>query len=398
MNLDKIRKDFLILQKKINGKPIVYFDNACVSLRPMQVIDAMNEYYREYPACVSRSVHKFGAKATEKYNEARRAIARFINAKENEIIFTRNTTEGINLIANSFGLKNREIVVTSDKEHNSNLLPWQILSQRTGIKHRICRTNNDGTFNIENFKKEIKGARLASVVHTSNLDGYTNPAEEIIKISHENKALVLLDAAQSIPHRKIDVKKMDVDFLAFSGHKMLGPSGIGILYGKAELLRKLRHFMVGGDTVENTTYTTAEFLDIPERFEAGLQNYAGAIGLSAAVNYLNKIGLDNIAEHENSLNKYITGEIEGFAEILGPKAELRSSIISFNIDGIDPHEIAIILDNAANIMIRSGMHCGHSWFNARNIKGSARASLYLYNTKEEAKIFIENLRRIVKLK
>ncbi|MEW6062830.1 MAG: cysteine desulfurase [Nanoarchaeota archaeon] len=398
MNIENIRKDFPVLQKKSNGKPVIYFDNACVSLRPVQVIEAMNEYYKEYPACVSRSVHKLGAKATEKYNEARRTIAKFINAGENEVIFTRNTTEGINLIANSLGLKKDDAVVTSDKEHNSNLLPWQILSQRTGIKHKICRTNDDGTFNIENFTREVRGARLVSVVHASNLDGYTNPVEEITKTSHENNALVLLDAAQSTPHKKIDVKKLDVDFLAFSGHKMLGPSGIGILYGKAKLLRKLKHFIVGGDTVEDSTYTTADYLDIPEKFEAGLQNYAGAIGLSAAVNYLSKIGLDNIAEHENELNKYITKEIEDFAEILGPEAGLRTSIISFNIKGIDPHEIAIILDNAANIMVRSGMHCVHSWFNNRKIKGSARASLYLYNTKEEAKIFIENLRRINKLK
>ncbi len=398
LNTDKIRQDFPIIARK----KLVYFDSACNSLRPKQVIDAMNQYYEEFPACAGRSAHKLGQMATEAYASARNKVAKFMGAKPNEIIFTRNTTEGINLIAKCFDFKSGDVVLTTDKEHNSNLLPWQQLEKEKGVKHQICYSKADGTFDLESFKKQLdKNVKLVSLVHTSNLDGTTIPAREIIQLAHKNGSLVLLDAAQSIPHKKIDVKKLAVDFLAFSGHKMLGPSGTGVLYGKFELLKNLKTFMVGGDTVKNTTYETAEFLPPPEKFEAGLQNYAGAIGLAAACDYLAEIGLENIEKHEIELNKMITEGISSISglHILGPKqAELRGGIISFVIDDLDMHYVAQLLDKMANIAVRSGQHCVHSWFNAHNLPGSVRASLYLYNTKDEAKVFIDTLKKIAELR
>ncbi len=398
LNTDKIRQDFPIIARK----KLVYFDSACNSLRPKQVIDAMNQYYEEFPACAGRSAHKLGQLATEAYANARNKVAKFIGAKPNEIIFTRNTTEGINLIAKCLDFKSGDVVLTTDKEHNSNLLPWQQLGKEKGVKHQICYSKADGTFDLESFKKQLdKNVKLVSLVHTSNLDGTTIPAREIIQLAHKNGSLVLLDAAQSIPHKKIDVKKLDVDFLAFSGHKMLGPSGIGVLYGRFELLKSLKTFMVGGDTVKNTTYETAEFLPPPEKFEAGLQNYAGAIGMAAACDYLAEIGLDKIEAHELELNEYITTAIRDIPglHIIGPKdAKLRGGIISFVIDDLDMHYVAQLLDKMANIAVRSGQHCVHSWFNAHNLPGSVRASLYLYNTKDEAKVFIDTLKKIAELR
>ena len=401
LDAEKIRKDFPILQKKFSGKPLIYFDSGCMSLKPQQVLDAMNSYYTDYTSCVGRSAHKLGRIATEEYAKAREKIAKFINAKPDEIVFTRNTTEGINLIANCLDFKSGDVVLTTDKEHNSNLLPWQMLHEK-GIKHSICNSSADGCFNFENFEKNIcKTVKLVSMVHTSNVDGVSIPAGDIIERAHENKSLVLLDSAQSAPHKRIDVKKLDADFIAFSGHKMLGPTGIGVLYGKYALLEKLKQFMVGGNTVKNTTYETHEFLAPPAKFEAGLQNYAGAIGFGAAVEYLQKIGLDSIESHELELNKIVTSgisEIPGL-KIIGPQnPELRSGIVSFVIDKMDNHYIAQMLDKLENIAIRSGQHCVHSWFNSKKLAGSARASLYLYNTKEEAKIFVETLKKIAALR
>ncbi len=405
MNPNNIRQDFPVLSRKINGKPIIYMDSACMSLRPIQVIDAVNNYYKNFPACAGRSNHKLAREVTEAVNKAREDIRKFFNAKNSkEIVFTKNTTEAINLVAHSFALDKGDIVITSDREHNSNLMPWQVLSKTKGIVHDIVKSNDDNTFNIENFKKiinENKGkVKLVSMVHTSNLDGYTMPVKEIIKISHDSKALVMLDAAQSAPHKELDVRKLDVDFLACSGHKMLGPSGIGMLYAKQHLLESMSPFMVGGETVINTTYESFQLEEPPGKFEAGLQHYSGIIGFGEAVKYLMKIGRNDISNHEVKLNKIVTNGFNDIDKIsiIGPKnPELRGGIISFNIKNTDPHEVAGMLDSAANIMVRSGMHCVHSWFNARNIKGSVRASLYLYNTEEEAKILIEEVKKIVKV-
>ncbi|PIY35964.1 MAG: selenocysteine lyase [Candidatus Aenigmarchaeota archaeon CG_4_10_14_3_um_filter_37_21] len=400
MNIKKLRKDFPILQKKISGKFPIYFDNACQTLRPKNVIDKILEYYTQYPACGGRSIHKWGDRTTKEFEHSREIIAKLIGAEDSkEIIFTKNTTEGLNLVAHSLNFKKGDIVLGSDREHNSNLIPWQILTKTKGIKHKIVPSKSDSTFDLEKFKFMVKGARLVSIIYTSNIDGYTLPVKEIIKTAHDHGALVMLDAAQTIPHKEIDAKKLDVDFLAFSGHKMLGPSGTGILYGKYHLLEELNPIFTGGGVAKNTTYTGHELLEPPEKFEAGLQNYAGMIGLGEAAKYLMKVGLNNIEKHELELNKIAT---EGLLEIDGSRIigiqdyRLRSGVISFGLDGIHSHDICMILDDTENIMIRSGSHCVHSWFNSRGIQGSARASFYLYNTKEEVEKFVDALKKVRK--
>ena len=406
MNIQKIRADFPALQKKWNGKYPIYLDNACMTLKPVQVIRAMDEYYNEYPVCGGRSIHKMAKKVDEKVEEARVKMQKFLGAASNhEIVFTRNTSEGLNLISYSLDFKKGDIVLTTDREHNSNLVPWQVQAKRRGIKHHVIYSNPDNTFNLEKFEEELgknKNVRLVSMVHTANLDGYTIPAEEIIKISHEHGALVMLDGAQSAPHKPINVKALDVDFFALSVHKMVGPSGMGVLYGKQELLEELEPFIVGGDTVEDTTFTDCTFLPPPEKFEAGLQNYAGMIGSGAAVDYLNDVGLSNIEAHEEKLNRIITDGIKDLpgVEIIGPAdPKLRAGIVSFTVDMPhgDAHDIALVLDETENIEVRSGAFCVHSWFNYRKCDAAVRASLYLYNTEEEARKFVEVLGKTIRL-
>lgn len=394
LRVDKLRKDFPILDKNI-----VYFDSSCVTLKPQQVIDSMNKYYNEFPACAGRSMHSLGNKVTDEVAKSRNTIRKFINARKNEeVIFTRNTTEAINLVAKSFKFKKGDKVLITDKEHNSNLVPWQLLAEK-GLKLKVLSSKPDNTFNFESFEKAVKDVKFVSIVHTSNLDGVTNPAKEIIKEAHRNGALVMLDAAQSVPHKNLDVKKLGVDFLGFSGHKMLGPSGTGVLYGKQDLLEELNPFIVGGETVKNTTHATREWADLPERFEAGLQDYAGIIGLGEAAKYLNKVGKKNVEKHETKLTTQLSeglNEIENL-NIIGPEAAKRGGITNFNIEGVDPHQIALLLDNSANIMVRSGAHCVHSWFNKHNIEGSVRASLYFYNTESEVETFVKELKKISKV-
>lgn len=398
MDVESIRKDFPVLQK---GN-LIYFDNACVTLKPRQVIEAINRYYNEFPSCGERSMHRLGRIVTGEVDKTRGIAAKFFNTKDaKEIIFTKNTTEAINLLAHSLPLKHGDCVLTTDKEHNSNLVPWQIAASTKGIKHEIVKSNPDGTFSVENLKAKMdRSVKLVSMVYTSNLDGVTNPVKEIIRIAHDHGALVLLDAAQAAPHRPIDVRALDVDFLACSGHKMLGPSGTGILYGKAALLESLPHYIAGGGTVMDTTYESFKPENVPERFEAGLQDYAGIIGLGAALQYLSKIGLKDVEKHETELNRILTEGISSIKGIsmIGPlDPALRGGIVSFNLNGIDAHEVAMLLDRNANIAIRSGAHCVHSWFNAHGMKGSARASLYIYNTQTECQTFIEQLKKIAAL-
>ncbi len=385
MNVNKIREDFPVLQK------VIYFDNACMSLKPKQVIHALTSYYLDFPACGERSEHQLGKIVTEKVDEARRSVAKFINAVPEEIIFTKNTTEAINLVANSLDLKKDDIVLTTDKEHNSNLLPWR------KFNHQFVKSKSDNTFDLEAFEKKVKGVKLVAMSHTSNLDGVSIPAKEIVDIAHKHGVLVLLDGAQSVPHKEIDVRKLDVDFLAFSGHKMCGPTGTGVLYGKLNLLENMKPFIVGGGTVKNSWYDKQEWEDVPHRFEAGLQDYAGIIGLGEACRYLKNVGMKNIEQHELELNKRMTDALANEVKLIGPKdPALRSGIFSFNIEGMDMHEIAGILDNSANIAVRAGNHCVHSWFNAHNLKGSVRASVYFYNTLEEVDKFVEEVKKILK--
>ncbi len=407
MDIQKIRLDFPALQKKWNGKYPIYFDNACMTLKPRQVIGAMDEYYNEYPVCGGRSLHKMAKIVDEKVTESREKFRKFLGAKRpEEIIFTRNTTEGLNLVANSLEFRKDDIVITTDREHNSNLIPWQVQAEKKGIRHVVVHSAEDNTFDIGNFERlmsENKNVRLVSMVHTANLDGYTIPAREIIKIAHDHGALVMLDGAQSAPHKHVDVKKMDVDFFALSVHKMLGPTGMGVLYGKHHLLEELAPFIVGGDTVSDSTYEGAKFLPPPEKFEAGLQNYAGIIGSGAAVDYVEKIGCLDIEKHEEKLNRIITEGIRDIPglKIIGPQEpESRGGIISFTVEfpkGGDAHDIAIVLDETENIAVRSGAFCVHSWFNYRKCEAAVRASLYIYNTGEEARKFVDALGKTIGL-
>lgn len=390
-----MRNDFPILDSGL-----IYFDNACMPLRPKQVVDKINEYYLKYPACAGRSHHTLAKKLGEEVDKARDYMVKFLGAKKSsELIYTKNCTESLNLVANSFKFNKGDKVVITDHEHNSNLVPWLLQKERRGISLEVCHSEENEEFSLETFQDQVKGAKLISMVHTSNMNGYTIPASEIIKIAHENDALVMLDGAQSVSHSEINVKKMDVDFLACSGHKFMGPSGIGMLYGKEELLNDMNPFLVGGETVKDTTYDSYTMDALPHKFEAGLQHYAGIIGMSEAARYLDKIGRNWVHDHEIKLNTRITTHYEDNdkVSIIGPKeASKRGGIFSFNIKGMDPHNVSLMLNSSKNIAMRSGAHCVHSWFNKHKLQGSVRASFYLYNTKEEVDLLIEELDKIIK--
>lgn len=372
-----------------------------MTLKPRQVIDAITEYYTDHPACAGRSNHTLSETVNHKIEQSRSIAQKFLNSKhESEVIFTRNTTEGINLVANALDFNPGDVILTTDKEHNSNLVPWLKLAKSKGIKHIVIPSNPDNTFNLETYQKLLDQhkPKLVSVVHTSNLDGVTVPLKEIVKLAHDHGSLVMADAAQSASHHILDVQDLDIDFLSLSVHKLAGPTGMGILYGKTKHLEQLDQFMVGGDTVENTFYDSFTPLPSPEKFEAGLQDYAGIIGTGAALQYLSDIGIDNIHDHITGLNQIITQGIQDIKglKIIGPSdPNQRAGIVSFYVDGIDPHLVAKILSDTHQIYVRSGRHCVHSWFNHQDIFGSTRASLYLYNTPEEAEQFVDKLTQIL---
>ncbi len=399
MDTMKIRQDFPLLQDKEEGEAPIYFDNACMTLKPEPVIQALVDYYRNYPGCGGRSIHKIAAQVSAKYDESRELMAAFLGASiPEEVSFTRNTTEAINIISHGFEFNKGDIVLTTDREHNSNLVPWHVATRKKGIVHKVVPSNQDNSFNMENFKEAIsRKVKLVSMVHTSNLDGYTIPAKDIIEVAHDYGARVLLDGAQSAAHSKLDLRKLDVDFFACSIHKMMGPTGMGILYGKEHLMENVEPLITGGDTVSSSYYDHSYFLNPPEKFEGGLQNYAGVAATGAAVKYIQSLGIENIHEHELMLNRYLAEAMCGHenVKILGPEdPALRGGISSFVVDGIDAHDIALVMDEVGNVMMRSGMHCVHSWFHVHGLKGSARVSFYAYNTKSEIDLFMghfENL-------
>lgn len=400
MNVKSTRADFPLLRKRVNGKPLIYLDNGSMSLRPQQVMDAMDDYYCNYSVAAGRGAYKLAKEVTERCEGVRDKVKNFIRAERpEEIIYTRNTTESINIVARNVDLKPGDIVLATDKEHNSNLVPWHEMRRLKKIRHEIVRSAEDNTFDMESFKEKMsKKVKIVSMYHCSNLDGYTIPAKEMIEVAHDHGALVMLDGAQSAPHTPLDMKRLDVDFYALSIHKMLGPTGMGILYGKYDLMDKLYPLSIGGSTIEDTTYEYSILLKPPRKFEGGLQNYSGIFGTGAALDYLKRIPMEDIEHNNYRLNKYVTDSLKDRPKvrIIGPEdPRLRAGIFGFNIDGVPTNDIAVELDCKHNIMIRSGYHCVDSWFNDRGIDGSARVSTYFYNTMDELKLFVEHVETIL---
>ena len=401
MNTNKIREDFPTLREE--GAP-AYLDNACVTLKPDCVIDAITEYYTKYPGCGGRSVHRYGTQVSKKVSDSRRSLASFINAPSvNEVVFTKNATQSMNQIAHGMKWSEGDVVLTTDREHNSNLVPWLQLEQEQGIDHRVVPSNADNTFDLESFEEicsEVGNKlKLVSMSHVGNLDGVSTPIKEIAKVTHDHGALIAVDGAQSLPHMKVDVQDLGIDFIAFSIHKMCGPSGMGALWGKADLLDDLRPIQSGGQTVVTSSYDSLQWAKPPARFEGGLGNFSGMIGAGAAIDYLTEMDMDAVQEHEVKLNKIMTSGVKDLngIEIIGPEdASLRGGICSLLLDDLSVHDVAILLDEAAAVMVRSGLHCVHSWFNDRgHTNGSLRASAYMYNTEEEARLFSDTLEEIV---
>ena len=387
-DVKKIRNDFPILHQIINGKPLIYLDNAATSQKPKNVLDAIEKYYREYNSNIHRGVHTLSENATEAYELARLKIKNFINAQSNkEVIFVRGATEAINLVAQSFGRnslnKNDEIIIT-ELEHHANIVPWQLLSKQTGATLKFIPINDNGELIIEEYEKLLsKNTKIVAVGHISNALGTINPIKTIIDMAHEYDAKVLIDGAQATSHTSVDVQKLDCDFYAFSGHKVFGPTGVGVLYGKEALLEKMPPYQGGGDMIKMVTMMDTQYNDLPYKFEAGTPNISGVIGLGAAIDYVNEIGLANISQYEDELLNYanqLASEITGL-KFIGT-AKQKTSILSFTLKGIHPHDIGTILNNEG-VAIRTGHHCAMPVMERFKIPATSRASFAFYNTHEE---------------
>ena len=404
INVSKIRQDFPILKRQVNGKPLIYFDNAATSQKPSVVIETLDNYYREINANIHRGIHKLAEEATLAHEEAREKVAKFINAnRTEEIIFVRNATEAINLVAYSWGRANiaaGDKIVLSIMEHHSNIVPWQLLAQEKNAKIEFIKIDREGFLVQDEIREMIDDkTKLVCVAHASNVLGTINPVSEIAKIAHKHGALVLVDAAQSVPHMRVNAKEMDCDFMAFSGHKMLGPTGIGVLYGKSRHLENMPPFLGGGEMIREVHTTGATWKELPYKYEAGTPNIAGAIGLGTAVDYLRKIGMENVHEYEKEITSYALNkmsQVDGLV-IYGPRdVKQRVGVVSFNLGDIHAHDLASIMDEEG-VAIRSGHHCAQPLMEFLNIPATARASFYIYNTKEEVDVFINVLEKARKL-
>ncbi len=396
-NVDKIRKDFPILSRKVNGKPLVYFDNAATSQTPQVVIDAIVNYYSNYNANIHRGVHTLSQEATDAYEQARQKTQKHFNAQHShEIIFTSGTTHAINLVANGFSslLKKDDEIIVSALEHHSNIVPWQMLCEQTGAILKVIPMNQEGELIISAYDKLLsENTKLVFVNHISNALGTINPIEEIIKKAHDVNAAVLVDGAQACPHLKPDVQALNVDFYVASAHKMCGPTGIGMLYGKSTWLNKLPPYQGGGEMIEEVTFGKTTYADLPYKFEAGTPNICGGIAFGVAIDYLNSIGFDAIASYENELLNYATKkllEIEGL-KIYGTSPN-KTSVISFNIEGIHPYDIGTIVDKLG-IAVRTGHHCAQPIMDFYEIPGTVRASFSFYNTKEEIDALVNAIKK-----
>ncbi|PWI30657.1 cysteine desulfurase CsdA [Flavobacteriaceae bacterium LYZ1037] len=396
-NIDKIRKDFPILSRKVNGKPLVYLDNGATSQTPTQVIDVIVDYYSNYNANIHRGVHTLSQEATDKYEEARHKIQKHFNAKHaHEIIMTSGTTESINLVAHGFGslLTKGDEIIVSALEHHSNIVPWQMLCEKTGATLIVIPMNDAGELVMGEYNNLLsENTKLVFVNHISNALGTINPIEEIIEKAHQVGAAVLVDGAQACPHVKPDVQALDVDFYVASAHKMCGPTGVGMLYGKEAWLNKLPPYQGGGEMIADVTFEKTTYADLPHKFEAGTPNICGGIAFGAAIDYLNGIGFESIAAYEHELLEYATKkllEIEGL-KIYGTSKN-KTSVISFNLEGIHPYDVGTILDKLG-IAVRTGHHCAQPIMAYFKIPGTIRASFAFYNTKEEVDVLVEGVKK-----
>ena len=398
MNIKDIRSQFPILDQEVNGKPLVYLDSSATSQKPLQVIEAIEKYYREINSNVHRGVHTLGTRATDAYEGAREKVRKFINAKSTqEVIFTRGTTTSLNTVAASYAAANLkagdEIVITY-MEHHSNIIPWQQVARRTGAQLKYIPLQADGTISLDDVRATITAnTKIVSVMQVSNVLGVINPVKEIAQIAHDHGAIMVVDGAQSAPHMKIDVQDLDCDFLAFSGHKMCGPTGIGVLYGKKHFLENMEPIEFGGEMIDFVQLQESTWKELPWKFEAGTPIIAGAIGLGAAIDFLNEVGLDQIAEHEHKLAAYALEKmsaVEGMT-IYGPlDAAKRAGLITFNLSDVHPHDVATVLD-AEGIAVRAGHHCAQPLMRWLKASATARASFYLYNTEDDIDKLVEGL-------
>ncbi|WP_243495237.1 cysteine desulfurase [Priestia aryabhattai] len=395
MNISDIRKQFPILDQEVNGSPLVYLDSAATSQKPLAVIEAIEKYYKEYNSNVHRGVHTLGTRATDGYEGAREKVRKFINAKSTEeIIFTRGTTTALNTVAASYGranLKPGDEIVITYMEHHSNIIPWQQVAKETGATLKYISLTEDHALSLEEVKSTItSNTKIVSIMQVSNVLGTINPVKEIAEIAHANGAVMVVDGAQSTPHMKVDVQDLDCDFFAFSGHKMGGPTGIGALYGKKELLGKMEPIEFGGEMIDFVNLYESTWKELPWKFEGGTPIIAGAIGLGAAIDFLEEVGLDNIQAHEHKLAQYALdrlSQVDGIT-IYGPKE--RAGVVTFNIEDVHPHDVATVVD-ADGIAIRAGHHCAQPLMKYLNVSSTARASFYLYNTEEEVDKLVSSL-------
>ena len=392
-DVNKIREDFPILKKKINGKPLIYFDNAATSQTPTVVIDSISNYYNNYNSNIHRGVHSLSEEATEAYEGAREKIRKYFNAKhKEEIIFTSGTTHSINIVSNGYinVLNENDEIIISGLEHHSNIVPWQMMCEKTKSKLHVIPIDKNGELNINEFKKLVsKNTKMVFLNHVSNALGIINPIEEIIKISHENDAIVLVDGAQSAAHFNIDLQELDVDFFTASAHKLCGPTGVGFLYGKKELLENIEPLMGGGEMISEVTFEKTTYADLPHKFEAGTPNISGVIAFGVALDYMNNLGLDRIRKYEDELLEYATSKLKEIDDlIIYGDIKNKTSVISFNISGIHSYDIGSILDKFG-VAVRTGQHCTQPIMDHFNIPGTVRVSLSFINTFEEIDILFE---------
>lgn len=398
-DVHKIRRDFPILQQQVYNKPLIYLDNGATTQKPQQVIDCVHDYYTTKNSSIHRGVHYLSEMATEDYEEARRTVQQYIHAANSyEVIFTPGTTASINGLAFSFGemyIREGDEILVTEMEHHANIVPWQMLCERKKAVLKVIPFNDDGELELEKLDELItKRTRLIAVIHISNALGTVNPVENIIQTAHRYDIPVLVDGAQSIQHRAIDVQKMDCDFYVFSGHKVFGPTGIGILYAKEKWLDKLPPFQGGGDMVDIVTFEKTTYNTLPFKFEAGTPNYIGAVGMASALRYISSIGLENISAYEHSLLEYGTEQLSGmeFVTLYG-KARVRSSILSFNLKGVHPYDAGMVMDKMG-IAVRTGTHCAQTVMQHFGIEGTIRASLALYNTREELDALVAAVKKV----